>query len=110
VDDLSMTHHAASYLDGKVSLAVGFIDNAGIAYSLSQRIRAAQDASGQATTHIASHDASGRVITTAAQQVNGQDIVNLLNAFKNEVKAQSGEHITDIAAQLLLQDADSLIS
>jgi hypothetical protein len=50
------------------------------------------------------------VITTAAQQVNGQGIVNILNAFKNEVKAQSGKHITDIAAQLLLQGADSLIS
>jgi hypothetical protein len=36
-----------------------------------------------------------------------QGIVNILNAFKNEVKAQSGKHITDIAAQLLLQDADS---
>jgi hypothetical protein len=53
---------------------------------------------------------TGLVITTAAQQVNGQGIVNILNAFKNEVEAQSGKHITDIAVQLLLQDADSLIS
>jgi hypothetical protein len=65
------------------SLALGLIDNMGIASSLSQKIEAALAATG----------------TTRS---------NILNAFKNEVRALSGKHITGIAPQVLLQNADSL--
>jgi hypothetical protein len=67
------------------SLQLGLIDNGGIANSLSQKILAAQDASGPARS-------------------------NILNAFKNEVNAQAGKHITGVAVRVLLQDANSLIS
>jgi hypothetical protein len=67
------------------SLKLGLIDNGGIANSLSQKIQNAQDVTGPARN-------------------------NILNAFKSEVNAQSDKHITGIAPQLLLQDADSLIS
>jgi hypothetical protein len=66
------------------SLQLDLIDNQGIANSLSQKIQAAQTASGAARN-------------------------NILNAFKNEVSAQSGKHITGIAVQVLLLDANSLI-
>jgi hypothetical protein len=67
------------------SLQLGLIDNGGIANSLSQKIDAAQSAAGPARN-------------------------NILNAFKKEVNAQTGKHITGIAPQVLLQDAASLIS
>ncbi len=67
------------------ALELGLIDNAGIANSLSQKIQAAQTATGPARN-------------------------NILNAFKNDVNAQTGKHITGVAPQVLLQDADSLIS
>jgi hypothetical protein len=35
---------------------------------------------------------------------------NMLSAFKNEISAQAGKHISAMAAELLMQDADSLIS
>ena len=63
---------------------LGLIDNIGIANSLSQKIHAAQDA------------------TVPARN-------NILNAFKNEVTAQAGKHITGVAVQVLLQDANSLV-
>jgi hypothetical protein len=67
------------------SLQLGLIDNGGIANSLSQKIEAAQNAGGPARN-------------------------NILNALKNEVNAQMGKHITFFAAQVLLQDADSLLT
>jgi hypothetical protein len=67
------------------SLQLGLIDNHGIANSLSQKIQAANNASGPARA-------------------------NILNAFKNEVNAQCGKHVTALAAQVLSGDADSLIS
>jgi hypothetical protein len=76
---------ASTLADIPASLQLGLIDNQGIANSLSQKINAAQSATGSARN-------------------------NILNAFKNEINAQSGQHITRIASQVLLQDADSLIS
>jgi hypothetical protein len=67
------------------SLALDLIDNSGIANALSQKIQAAQAATGPARN-------------------------NILNAFKNDVNAQRGKHVNGIAPQVLLQDADSLIS
>src|SRR5262249_28224700 len=67
------------------SLLLGWISNRGIANSLSAKVEEAQK-----TTQ------TGRN--------------NVLNAFKNEVTAQAGKHITNIAAQVLLQDADGLIA
>jgi hypothetical protein len=62
-----------------------WIDNHGIANSLSQKIEAAGRASGPARR-------------------------NILNAFTNEVRAQAGKHIGPLIAQVLLRDADSLSS
>ncbi len=67
------------------SLSLGLIDNQGIANSLSQKIQAAQKNSQPARN-------------------------NELNAFINEVKAQAGKHISDSAVQVLLQDANSLLT
>jgi hypothetical protein len=67
------------------SLQLDLIDNHGIANSLSRKIQAAANATSSART-------------------------NILNAFKNEVNVQSGKHITALVAQVLLEDADSLIS
>jgi len=64
---------------------LGLIDNAGIANSLSTKILAAQKSVG------ASRD-------------------KILNAFEKEVNAQAGKHITGVAPDVLLQDADSLIA
>jgi hypothetical protein len=66
-------------------LQLGLIKNDGIANSLSQKIEAAQNATGPTRT-------------------------NILNAFINEVNAQSGKQITGVAPQVLLQDANSLIA
>jgi hypothetical protein len=76
---------SSTFADINNALQLGLIDNAGIANSLSQQIQAAQTATGPASN-------------------------NILNAFKSLVNAQSGKHITGIAPQVLLQDADSLIS
>jgi len=67
------------------ALQLGLIDNSGVADSLSQKINAAQKATGSART-------------------------NILNAFKNEVNAQAGKHVTGVAVEVFLQDAASLIS
>ncbi len=67
------------------SLQLGLIDNSGVANSLSQKIGAAQKATGSTRT-------------------------NILNAFKNEVNAQAGKHVTGVAVEVFLQDATSLIS
>jgi hypothetical protein len=67
------------------SVLLGLIDNVGIAKSLSQKIQSAASAKGPAQ-------------------------INILNAFENEVNAQSGKHLTSTAPQVLLQDAASLIA
>jgi len=71
------------------SLQLGLIDNQGIANSLSQKIQAAADAAARGQTEASK---------------------NILMAFKNEVSAQRSKHISDPAAQVLLEDADSLLS
>jgi hypothetical protein len=71
------------------SLRLGLIDNAGIANSLTRKIQAAAGA-------VAEHE--------------NDDARETLNAFKHEVSAQTGKHITGIAPQVLQEDADSLIS
>jgi len=65
------------------------IDSAGIAKSLSRKIQAAAEAA-----------ARGR--TEASQKI--------LRAFKRQVNAQAGKHIHGTAVQILLEDADSLLS
>lgn len=67
---------------------LGLIDNHGIAKSLSSKIEAASAA------------ADRRAFDTSR---------NILEAFKHHVTAQTGKHIDSIAAQVLLEDADSLI-
>ena len=64
---------------------LGWIDNTDLANSLLQKIHAAQ-----AATLTDRH--------------------NILSAFKDEVTAQAGQHITGAAVQTLSQDADTLLS
>jgi hypothetical protein len=45
----------------------------------------------------------------AASRDQSQTKVNVLNAFKNEINAESGKHIMGVAIQVLLEDADSLL-
>jgi hypothetical protein len=71
------------------SLALGLIDNHGIANALTSKISAASAA------------AAGGDKTTAS---------NILNAFIHQVNAQTGKHITGVAIQVLLEDANSLMS
>jgi len=82
------------------SLRIGLIDNRGIANSLSQKVAAALDAVVRGERGAAA---------------------NVLNAFRNEVLAQSGQtsgasapagqrHLFGVAPQVLLEDAQSLIS
>jgi hypothetical protein len=71
------------------SLAIGLIDNSGIAGSLSSKIQAAQSA-------------------TAGGQ--NRAAVNILKSFMNELSAQTGKHITGVAPQVLQDDAASLIT
>jgi hypothetical protein len=66
------------------SRQLGLIDNSGIANSLSNKIQHAANASEPERT-------------------------NTLNAFINEVNAQSGKHITGIAVQVLIDDVNSLM-
>ena len=67
------------------ALKMNWIDNEGIANSLTQKLQAASNAAGQTRA-------------------------NILSAFVNEVNAQSGKHIARVAAQVLLQDVNSLFS
>jgi hypothetical protein len=80
-----MASFQSTLADISNSLQLGLIDNQGIANSLSQKIQAAQAAIGPARN-------------------------NILKAFENDVNAQTGKHVNGIAPQVLLQDADSLIS
>jgi len=68
--------------------ASGCIDNKGVANSLDQELKAAKNALDQ-----------GQVDTA----------VNILNAFINEVEAQSGKHISPRCAHLLTEYAERLI-
>ena len=70
-------------------LAVGLIDNQGIASALSSEINAAANAAARGDN------------TTSR---------NILNAFINQVDAQAGKHIKGNARQVLLEDAKSLLS
>jgi len=65
------------------ALQLGLIDNRGIATSLSQKLRAAENASEPARS-------------------------NILLAFIQEVLGQAGKHIQEPAAQIFLQNANSL--
>lgn len=71
------------------SLQLGLIDNAGIANALRNKIQEAAQ---------------------AAAEHESDDAREVLNAFKNQVRAQTGKHITGVMPQVLLQDANSLIS
>lgn len=71
--------------DINYSLQLGLIDDPGVANSLSRKINAAQNATGATVT-------------------------NILHAFINDVNAQTGKHVTTLGAQILLQDAGSLIN
>jgi hypothetical protein len=65
------------------------IDNAGVANSLARKIK-------EAASSVAEHESD--------------DAKEVLNAFKHQVSAQTGKHITGVAPQVLLGDAASLIS
>jgi hypothetical protein len=71
------------------SLALGLIDNAGIADALSGKINAA---------------------TQALAVSDIPDAIGALQAFNNQVNAQTGKHLTGVAPQILHQDANSLLS
>jgi hypothetical protein len=69
--------------------ASGGIDNRGVANSLGQKLEAAKAALDRGKTSVA---------------------VNILNAFVNELEAQSGKHISPRCADLLIGYANRLIS
>jgi len=71
------------------SFKLNQIDNKGIVNSLKKKIENAAD---------------------AVDRGNIEAAKNILNAFKNEVEAQKSKHISEIAAQILLEDADYLIN
>ena len=70
------------------TLALGWIDNKGIAKALSSNINAASNA------------AAGGDKKTAE---------NNLNAFIDQVNTQTGKHISGVAPQVLLADANYLL-
>jgi hypothetical protein len=72
---------------GQLQLA-GCIDNAGIANALTAKLTAEQGAIGGGNTKTA---------------------INILSAFTDQVRAQSGKHITADCATVLMTDARSLI-
>jgi hypothetical protein len=74
--------------DVRNSLALGLIDNAGIAQALSSKLEAAKAAA-----------ALGKTQTSK----------QILEAFKALIKAQTSKHIDAFAAQVLLEDADFLL-
>lgn len=71
------------------SLALGLVDNVGIAMAPSAKINAA-------AMTVAEHESD--------------DAKEVLNAFEHQVSAQTGKHINGGAPQVLLEDAASLIS
>jgi pimeloyl-ACP methyl ester carboxylesterase len=76
---------ASTFDDISNSLKLGLIDNAGVANSLSMKLKAAQ--------------------ATAAHSR-----LNLLNALVDELNAQTGKHVNGVAAQVLTADINSLIA
>ena len=82
---MRMASFESTLADIQNSLQLGLIDNHGIANSLSQKIQ-------------------------AAQQATRSENANILSAFKNEISAQSGRHITVDVAHMLSEDADWLVS
>ncbi len=88
---LTALHHIVTIsniiAEVKACRNLGLIDNDGIANSLSQKLNNANSATSNGNT-------------TAAQ--------NILNAFVNEVSAQTGKHIQSDAANLLIGDASSM--
>lgn len=75
--------------DVRVAMNGGQVDNAGVANSLLQKLDAASSAVGRG-------------------QVGAG--VNILTAFLNEVYAQTGNHVSEAAANLLTGDAGTLIA
>ena len=71
------------------SVQLGLIDNPGTANALASKIEAAQ---------------------SAAARGENQTAVNILQAFQNQVNAQTGKHISGIAPQVLNEDASSIVS
>jgi hypothetical protein len=69
-------------------LALDLIDSKGIAKALSSNINAASNAAAGGDKKAAE---------------------NILNAFINQVNAQTGKHISGVAPQLLLADANCLL-
>ena len=74
--------------DIRYMLTLDLIDNKGLAKALSSNINAA---------------------STAAARGDKKAAENFLNAFVNQVNAQTGKHISGVAPQLLLGDANSLL-
>jgi hypothetical protein len=80
---------ASTLADIATSVAVGLIDNAGIADALGEKINEA---------------------ASAAAEGESDDAREVLHAFEAQISAQAGKHITGIAPQILEEDADFLIS
>jgi hypothetical protein len=72
----------------QAALQQGLIDNRGIANSLLSKLRAAQ---------------------ADLARGNRQSFVGVVNAFINEVRAQTGQHIQRDAANLFITDAQDLL-
>jgi hypothetical protein len=83
-----MATFASTLADIANSLQLALMDNSGIANALSAKLNAA---------------------STAATNGDHVTASNILNAFKNQVSAQTGKHIIGVAPQVLQEDADSLI-
>ncbi|HKC65447.1 MAG TPA: hypothetical protein VKB86_17530 [Pyrinomonadaceae bacterium] len=89
---LSVTRAASfdSALDDvRDSLKLGLIDNQGISNSLSRKIEAAAEAAARGKYQVSR---------------------NVLAAFKSEVNTQISKHINSLVAQVLLEDANSLLN
>jgi hypothetical protein len=84
---VTVSSPAIADIVGQLELA-GCIDNAGIANALTAKLTAEQGAIGGGNTKTA---------------------INILSAFTDQVRAQSGKHITADCATVLMTDARSLI-
>jgi hypothetical protein len=84
---VTVSSPAIADIVGQLQLA-GCIDNAGIANALTAKLTAEQGAIGGGNTKTA---------------------INILSAFTNQVRAQTGKHITADCATVLMTDARSLI-
>jgi hypothetical protein len=84
---VTVSSPAIADIVGQLQLA-GCIDNAGIANALTAKLTAEQGAIGGGSTKTA---------------------INILSAFTDQVRAQTGKHITADCATVLMTDARSLI-